>query len=84
MNVRRVLAGAGEVVHYGLLFLWAIPCPRAVLAARALAAEGQLAACKYDIAAKKRRRPRFTLGAVFLPHTTDFMLPCRTSGRPCS
>ncbi len=44
MNVRRVLAGAGEVVHYALLFLWAILCPRAVRAARLLAAESQLAA----------------------------------------
>ena len=62
MNVRRVLAGAGEVGHYALLFLWAILCPRAVLAARLLAAESQLAACKHQIAATKQPPPRFTPG----------------------
>jgi len=62
MNVRRVLAGAGEVVHYALIFLWGIFCPKAVLAAKLLAAESQLAACKHEIAAKKHPRPRFTPG----------------------
>ena len=62
INVRRVLAGAGEVVHYAVMFLWAIFCPKAVLAARLLAAESQPAACKHEIASKKRPRPRFTFG----------------------
>ncbi len=60
--MRRVLAGAGEVVRYALIFLWGIFCPKAVLAARLLAAESQLAACKHEIASKKRPRPRFTPG----------------------
>ncbi|UCG56459.1 MAG: hypothetical protein JSU70_16545 [Phycisphaerales bacterium] len=62
MNVRRALAGAGEVVRYSLIFLWGIFSPKAVLAARLLAAESQLAACKHEIAAKKCPRPRFTPG----------------------
>ena len=59
-NVRRALAGAGEAVHYAVMFLWGIFCPKAVLAARLLAIESQLAACKQEIASKKRPRPRFT------------------------
>ena len=62
MNVRRVLVGTGEVVRYALMFVWGIFCPKAVLAARLLAAESQLAACKHEIAAKKQPRPRFTPG----------------------
>jgi len=62
INVRHVLAGAGEVVRYALIFLWAIFCPKAVLAGRLLAAESQLAVCKQQIASKKRARPRFTPG----------------------
>jgi len=62
MNVHRLRAGAGEVVHYALIFLRAIFCPKAVLAARLLAAESQLAACKHEIASKKLARPRFTSG----------------------
>jgi hypothetical protein len=61
-NVRRVLAGVGEVVRYVLIFLWGIFCPKAILAARFLAAESQLNACKHDIAAKRHPRPRFTPG----------------------
>jgi len=48
--------------RYARLFLWAIVCSRVVLAARLLAAESQLAACKHRIASKKRPRPRFTPG----------------------
>jgi putative transposase len=62
MNARRVLACAGEICRYALIFLWAVFCPKAVLAARLLAAESQLAACKHEIASKKRPRPRFTPG----------------------
>jgi len=62
MNVRRVLACAGEIRRYALIFLWAIFCPKAVLAARLMAVESQLAACKHEIASKKRPRPRFTPG----------------------
>jgi hypothetical protein len=38
-NVRGVLSGAGGVVRYALIFLRAVFCPKAVLAARLLAAE---------------------------------------------
>jgi len=62
MNVRRVLACAGEICRYALMFLWAAFCPKAVLAARLLAVESQLTACKHEIASKKRPRPRFTPG----------------------
>jgi hypothetical protein len=62
INAHRLLAGAGEVVRYALMFLWAIFCPKAVLAARLLAAESQLAVCKHGIVSKKQPRPRFTPG----------------------
>ena len=62
ISVRRALAGAGEVVRYALVFVWAIFCPKAVLAGRLLAAESQLAACEHEIASKRRPRPRFTPG----------------------
>jgi len=62
INVSRVLAGAGELVGYALVFLWGIFCLKAVLAARLLAAESQLAACEQQIASKKQPRPRFTPG----------------------
>ncbi|MCH7920976.1 MAG: hypothetical protein IIC50_23760 [Planctomycetes bacterium] len=41
INICSVLACAGEVVRYVLIFLRAILCPKAVLAARLLAAESQ-------------------------------------------
>ena len=62
INAHRLLAGAGEVVRYALMFLWAIFCPKAILAARLLAAESQLAVCKHGIVSKKQPRPRFTPG----------------------
>jgi hypothetical protein len=31
INTRRVLAGAGEVVRYALMFLWAIFCRKATV-----------------------------------------------------
>ena len=37
-------------------------CPRAILAAKLLAAESQLAVCKHRIRQKKDPRPRFTAG----------------------
>jgi len=51
-----------EMFRYALMFLWAIFCSRAVLAARLLAAESQLAACQHGIVSQKRPRPRFTPG----------------------
>ena len=49
-----------ETLGYALAFLRAILCSRAVLAARLLAAESQLAGCKQRILEKKDPRPRFT------------------------
>ncbi|MHC4520459.1 MAG: hypothetical protein ACYTAS_17870, partial [Planctomycetota bacterium] len=57
-----VLACAHELFRYALMFLRAIFCPKAVLAARLLAAESQLAVCRHGIASKKQPRPRFTPG----------------------
>ena len=62
MNLCHLLACAGEMFRYALMFLWAIFCPKAVLAARLLAAESQLAVCRHGIASKRRTRPRFTPG----------------------
>jgi hypothetical protein len=59
-NLCNLLVCACEAFRYGLTFLRAILCSRAVLAAKLLAVESQLAACKQRINSKKRRRPRFT------------------------
>ena len=61
-NLRSLLDCACELFRYARVFLWAIFCPKAVLAARLLAVESQLAACKHQIASKKHPRPRFTAG----------------------
>jgi len=62
INIRGVLACVGEIFRYTQMFLWAVFCPKAVLAARLLAAESQLAVCRHGIASKKKPRPRFTPG----------------------
>ena len=59
-NLCNLLVCACEAFRYGLTFLRAILCPRAVLAAKLPAVESQLAVCKQRIDSKKRRRPRFT------------------------
>lgn len=61
-NLHSLLDCVCELFRYALMFLWAIFCPGVVLAARLLAVESQLAACKHGIASKKRPRPRFTAG----------------------
>ncbi len=60
MNLCHLLVCAREMLRCALVFVWAIFCPKAVLAARLLAAESQLAACKQRILEKKDPRPRFT------------------------
>ena len=62
INIHGVLACAGELALYALTFLRAMLSPKAVLAARLLAAESQLAACKHGITSIKQPRPRFTPG----------------------
>ena len=47
----------GQLASYGLRFLWVLFCPKALLAARLLAAESQLAVCKNRIDQKKAPRP---------------------------
>ena len=59
-NLCNLLVCACEAFRYGLTFLRAILCSRAVLAAKLLAVESQLAACKQRIDSNKRPRPRFT------------------------
>jgi hypothetical protein len=61
-NLCNLLVCACEAFRYGLTFLQAILCSRAVLAAKLLAVESQLAACKHQINSKKQSRPRFTAG----------------------
>lgn len=68
MNIRQNLlwrtAGAVQAVwqlfRYAFSFFLALMQPQAVLAARILAAESQLAVCKHRIHQKKDPRPRFT------------------------
>jgi putative transposase len=59
-NLCNLLVCACEMLRYVMSFLRAILCSRAVLAARLLAAESQLAVCKQRILEKKDPRPRFT------------------------
>ena len=59
-NLRTLLCCVRETLGYALIFLWAIFCPKAVLAAKLLAVESQLAVCKHQIGQRKRQRPRFT------------------------
>ena len=61
-NVLMLLRCMYQLAGYGLRFLWALFCPQALLAARLLAAESQLAVCKSRIDQKKAPRPRFTAG----------------------
>ena len=61
-NLYVVFNCMGEVLRYASIFLRAMVCPKAVLAARLLAVESQLATCKHRIQQKKDPRPRFTAG----------------------
>jgi transposase InsO family protein len=56
----RTTSDLRQVVGYTYTFVSALLCCRATLAARVLAAESQLAACKRRIETKDRPRPRFT------------------------
>jgi len=60
MNLNHLLGCVRELCRYGLTFLWAIFCPKAVLAAKLLAVESQLVACKQQVDLKEHPRPRFT------------------------
>ena len=53
MKMRYLLVGAGEVVRYVPIFLWGIVCPKAIRAARFLAAKSQLVACRQQIASQR-------------------------------
>ena len=59
-NLWSVLRCVHELSTYASTFLWAMLCPKAVLAARLLAVESQLAVCTHRIEQKKDPRPRFT------------------------
>ena len=59
-GLRCVLSFARQSLRYVGLFLWALLSPNAVLAARLLAAESQLARCRERVEQRKDPRPRFT------------------------
>jgi hypothetical protein len=59
-NLCNLLVCACEAFRYGLTFLRAVLCSRAVLAAKLLTVKSQLAACKQRIDSNKRPRSRFT------------------------
>jgi len=59
-SVLMLLGCMYQLVGYGLRFLWGLMSPKGVLAAKLLAAESQLVACKNRIDQKKAPRPRFT------------------------
>ena len=59
-NARRTLQFVAQILIYAWAFLLALLQPKAVLAARLLAAQSQLAMCKDRIQQKKDPRPRFT------------------------
>jgi len=55
-----VLAAVWELARYALCFCWALALPKALLAARVLAAESQLAVELNRSGGSKRRRRQFT------------------------
>ena len=57
---RCILSFVQQSLRYVGIFFWALLCPKAVLAARLLAAESQLARRRERIAQKKDPRPLFT------------------------
>lgn len=59
-DVSMLLRCMRQLAGYGLRFLWALMSPKAVLAARLLAAQSQLVVCADRIRQKKAPRPRFT------------------------
>ena len=64
--VRNVLRCGRELLGYVLAFLHALALPRAVLAARLIAAESQLAVCRERIQQKQDPKPRFSHAFRFL------------------
>ena len=65
-NLRNALCCIRQLLSYTLTFLWALISPKAVVAARLLAAESQLAAGRHRIMQKKAPWPRFTHAFRFL------------------
>ena len=58
--IKNTLRLARQVLTYASIVLWALLCPKAVLAARLLAAESQLARCRERIRQEEDPPPRFT------------------------
>lgn len=54
INLCNLLVCACELFRYALIFMLALFSPKAVLAARLLAVESRLAACKHQIGQRKR------------------------------
>jgi transposase InsO family protein len=61
-NARNAIGAIGKLGSYLSQFLWLLFQPNAVLAARLLAAESQLAMCMRRIEQKQHPGPRFTAG----------------------
>ena len=61
-NAYQAFQFIGQLLKYAVTFLLALVQPRAVLAARLLAEQSQLAVCKHRIQERKDPRPRFTAG----------------------
>ena len=61
-NARQTVHVIWQLLTYAHTFARALLQPKAVLAARLLAAESQLAVCQHRIQQKKDPRPRFTAG----------------------
>ncbi len=59
-NARQALQSVLQLLRYAVTFFLALLQPKAVLAARLLAAESQLAVCQHRIQEKKAHRPQFT------------------------
>ena len=74
-TVTDVTDAARAAIGYGFAFLWALLLPKAVLAARLLAAESQLAACRRRIEQRQQPRPRFSAGFRFLWILLSKLLP---------
>ena len=80
-NAHQTLQIVSQLLRYFVTFLLALMQPKAVLAARLLAAQSQLATCKHRIQQQKDPRPCFTPGFRVL---WIVLSKCLTSWQSCA
>jgi hypothetical protein len=79
-NCGDALSCAWQVLRYLGRFIWLLLQPKAVLAARSLALQSQLAVCKHRISAGKAPQPRFNQAFRILYKWVVFVTTPLTAG----